>query len=272
VEATPLQLARIISGIASEGHLVRPHVVFPDQLPGDFRRDLYENLPGSGDVRLSIDPENWETITDGMAAVTQPGAFHTAGSAHLEGIDLAGKTGTAQVMSHQALDKTTKGHNTRPNVWFVGVVPRRNPELVVAVLWEHGEFSYYPARLGARFVASYVEKQRRLANNLVPVKAPAAPPVEVGAVWTTPDGQKNANGEQTAKLHAGKFYVGANGTVTQQTQQSGKTQPAKAGQSAPRAGTTQLIGGPKPNKPAPESARLSPQPALPGKPAQEKQQ
>jgi penicillin-binding protein 2 len=270
VEATPLQLARIIGGIASEGHLVRPHVVSPDQLPGEFKRDLYENLPGSGDVNIPIDPENWEIITDGMAAVTQPALFHTAGSAHLEGIDLAGKTGTAQVMSHQALDKTNKGHNTRPNVWFVGVVPRRNPELVVAVLWEHGEFSYYPARLGARFVAAYVEKQRRLANNLMPVKAPAQPPVEVGAVWTTPDGQKNAKGEDTAKLHAGKFYVGPNGTVTQAV--PGKAQPAKTAQNTPRSGTAQLTGAPKPNKPAPESARLNAEPPLPAKAPQVKQQ
>lgn len=262
VAATPLQLARIIAGIASGGHLVRPHVVFPDQLPAEFRRDLYENLPGSGDVTIPIDPQNWVTITDGMAAVTQPGAFHTAGSAHLEGIDLAGKTGTAQVMSHEALAKTDKGHHTRPNVWFVGVVPRRNPELVVAVLWEHGEFSYYPARLGARVVAAYVEKQRRLAHNLEPVKAPAPPPVEVGAVWTTPEGQKNTNGDQTAKLHAGKFYVGPNGTVTQPNE---KAQPAKTAQRATRTGTARITGDPKPGKPAPESARLNTEAALPEK-------
>ena len=107
-----------------------------------------------------------------MAAVTQPGAFHTAGSAHLEGIDLAGKTGTAQLMSHEALGKTNKGRSTLPNVWFVGVTPRRNPELVVAVLWQNGEFSYYPARLGARVVAAYVEKKRRLEKNLTPPKTP----------------------------------------------------------------------------------------------------
>jgi penicillin-binding protein 2 len=267
VEATPLQLARIIGGIASDGHLVRPHVVFPDQLSGDFRRDLYETLSGSGDVNIPIDPENWETITDGMAEVTQPGYFHTAGSAHLEGIDLAGKTGTAQVMSHQALDKTNKGHNTRPNVWFVGVVPRRNPELVVAVLWEHGEFSYYPARLGARFVAAYVEKQRRLANNLVPVKVPAQPPVEVGAVWTTPDGAPKANGEQTAKLHAGKFYVGPNGVVTQPAEKS----PATKTQSTRPSRSAQLTDVPSPLKPARESAKLHEMPALPEKTAEVKQ-
>ncbi|MGA8672401.1 MAG: penicillin-binding protein 2 [Terracidiphilus sp.] len=209
VEATPIQLARIIGGIASGGHLVRPHTVFPDELPEDFRRAMQDAYPGSGKVDIPIDPENWEIITDGMAQVTVPALYHTAGSAHLEGIDLAGKTGTAQLMSHQALDKTGKGKVTRPNVWFVGVVPRRNPELVVAVLWQNGEFSYYPARLGARVVAAYVEKQRRLANNLQLQKAATpAKPVEVGAVWTTPDpAGKNKTGGDIGRIHTGRFFV-----------------------------------------------------------------
>ena len=112
VEATPIQLARIIGGIASGGHMVRPHAVFPDQLPDDFRRALTDTYPGSGKADIPIDPENWETITDGMAEVTQPGLYHTAGARALEGIDFAGKTGTAQVMSHEALDKTAKGKIT----------------------------------------------------------------------------------------------------------------------------------------------------------------
>jgi penicillin-binding protein 2 len=219
VQATPLQLARIIAGIASGGHLVRPHVVFPDQLDPTFHKDLLEELPGSGDVNIPIDPDNWVTITDGMAEVTQPGYFHTAGSAHLEGIDLAGKTGTAQVMSHEALAKTNKGVNTRPNVWFIGVTPRRNPELVVAVLWQNGEFSYYPARLGARVVAAYVEKQRRLANNLMPEKKPAPPPAEVGAVWSVPNASPDASGAQ--KVQGGHFFVGSSGIVAQKAAQAG---------------------------------------------------
>ncbi|MGD0788692.1 MAG: penicillin-binding protein 2 [Terracidiphilus sp.] len=213
VEATPLQLARIIGGIASGGHMVRPHVVFPDKLPDDFRKALPDSFPGSGEVNLPIDPENWVTITDGMAQVTEPGYFHTAGSAHLEGIDFGGKTGTAQVMSHQALDKTAKGKSTKPNVWFVGVTPRRNPELVVAVLWQNGEFSYYPARIGAKVVAAYVEKQRRLAKNLQPVKAAAS--VEMSAVWTVPPPDSTAAGQrgQTARMQSGSFLVGGDGQV-----------------------------------------------------------
>jgi penicillin-binding protein 2 len=213
VEATPLQLARIIGGIASGGHLVRPHVVFPDKLPDDFRNALKDSFPGTGDAYVPMDPQNWTIITDGMAAVTEPAYFHTAGSAHLEGIDIAGKTGTAQQMSHAALEKTAKGKSTYPNVWFVGVVPRRNPELVVAVLWQQGEFSYYPARLGAQVIAAYVDKKRREAGNLPPEKAAATTqkPVEVGAVWTAPDGKKGAG---AARIDSGHFYIDGRGDVT----------------------------------------------------------
>src|SRR5579863_3269928 len=202
VEATPIQLARIIAGIASGGHMVRPHSVFPDELPDDYGRALDDTYPGAGKVDIPLDPANWEIITDGMAEVTMPGnRFHTAGGEHLEGIDFAGKTGTAQVMSHEALDKTAKGKVTRPNVWFVGITPRRNPELVVAVLYQNGDKSWFAARIGARVVEAYVEKQRRLMHNLPPLKEAATPPkpVEVSAVWTTPeDVAQNMETGQTA--------------------------------------------------------------------------
>ncbi|HWA96329.1 MAG TPA: penicillin-binding protein 2 [Terracidiphilus sp.] len=205
VQATPLQLARIIGGIASGGHLVRPHVVFQDQLSPNFREYINETYPGSGDKYIPIDPDNWVTITDGMAQVTQPGAFHTASSAHLDGIDLAGKTGTAQVVGHDTLGREAKEHRFQPNVWFVGVTPRRNPELVVAVLWQNGVFSGYPARIGAKVVAAYVEKQRRLAHNLQPNQPLDTKPAEVGAVWSAPE--VNKAGKVEARLGGGHFFV-----------------------------------------------------------------
>jgi len=159
------------------------------------------DMPGTeGTLTLFVDDEQ---VGQGTI-VTQPGYFHTAGSAHLEGIDFGGKTGTAQLMSHEALGKTTKGRSTNPNVWFVGVTPRRNPELVVAVLWQNGQFSYYPARIGAAVVSAYVEKQRRLANNLVPVKKAA--PVEMGAVWTVPDPASGAKAASD-RVKTGNFLV-----------------------------------------------------------------
>jgi penicillin-binding protein 2 len=204
IEATPIQLARYISGVASDGHMVRPHVVFPDEVPAQYRQEILDSHPGSGNAYVPISTDTWMTITNAMAQVTEPGPFHTAVSAHLNGIDLAGKTGTAETISDAAIKSGgLKGRTTVPNVWFVGVVPRRNPELVVAVLWMHGDFSYYAARIASRVVAAYVDKQRRMEHNLPPMdqaKQPQ-PPVEVGAVWSAP-GPRG-----THPIQAGHFFV-----------------------------------------------------------------
>ncbi len=187
IQVTPLQLARAISGIASGGVLRRPHVVFPSELGSGERLAVEESFPGSGDKRIALSPENWETITDAMANVTSS-PIGTAYAAHLEGVDFAGKTGTAQVMSHTALAKTSKGHNTEPNAWFVGVAPRRNPDIAVAVLWEHGNWGNNSAKLAAQVIAAYVNKQRSRAGNLMrvaevtqpvsPAKVPDQQPAE----------------------------------------------------------------------------------------------
>ncbi|HEU4634933.1 MAG TPA: penicillin-binding protein 2, partial [Edaphobacter sp.] len=112
VTATPLQLARALGGIASGGVLHRPHLVFPDEVPADELEAIHETFPGSGDKTVPLSTENWQTITDAMAQTTIPGGFDTAAPAHLEGIDFAGKTGTAQVMSHDALARSGGGHKT----------------------------------------------------------------------------------------------------------------------------------------------------------------
>ena len=166
VTATPIQLARALSGIASGGVLRRPHVVFPDEVPEQELSAIHDTFPGSGDATIPLTPENWQIITDGMAQATMPGGYNTAFASHLEGIDFAGKTGTAQVMSHDALARSGGGHKTQPNSWFVGMAPRRNPDIVVAVLWQNGDWGSNSAKLGAQIVNAFVEKQRKRENNL----------------------------------------------------------------------------------------------------------
>ncbi len=180
VALSPVQLVRAISGIASGGVLKRPHVVEPDQLPADFRQALYESYPGSGDETIPINPAVWQTITDGMALTTNSG---TAAASHLENIDFAGKTGTAQVVNHSAGMKSLGTGAERANAWFVGIAPRRNPDIAVVVLVEHGGWgAEASAPLAARVIEAFVDKQRRLDNNLQEAKAPSK--VEVGAVWS----------------------------------------------------------------------------------------
>jgi penicillin-binding protein 2 len=189
VAATPIQLARAIGAISSGGQLVRPHVAFPNELPANV-------VPASTvpeRVDVPIDPKNWEIITDAMADVVNPGG--TAALSHLQGIDFAGKTGSAQTISNALKAKMGAAGKTqfKDNGWFAGVEPRRNPEIVVCVLLEEGEHGYLAARAAAQVIRAYVEEKQRAQPKLAGEKKR----VEVGAVWATPD----------EELKAGKFVV-----------------------------------------------------------------
>jgi penicillin-binding protein 2 len=86
----------------------------------------------------------------------------------------------------------------KDNGWFVGVEPRRNPEIVVAALFEEGEHGSETAHVVAKVIQAFVEKQRRQPTKMAKTSAPA----EIGAVWTTPD----ADGDHQ-QLQAGHFFV-----------------------------------------------------------------
>jgi penicillin-binding protein 2 len=184
VTTTPLQLARTIGGITMGGILYRPHVVDLSKLPPGH--------PGVSDntgvTRVAIDTKNWVTITDGMSKVLLPGG--TASSAHLVGVDMGGKTGSAQVISN-ALRKASKvklSSDFNDNGWFVGVAPRRNPEIVVAVLFQGGEHGTFAARLASQVIKAYVDKQRRVRNNPTLFSDKIDPgSIPVAAFWHTPE-------------------------------------------------------------------------------------
>jgi penicillin-binding protein 2 len=175
VTVTPIQLARALSGVASGGVLRRPHVVFPDEVPAELRKAISENFPGSGDKTIQLSTSNWQLITDAMAQTTITG---TAAAVHMANIDFAGKTGTAQLVSQNFGAKGMGSGANRANAWFVGMAPRRNPDIVVAVLVEHGGFGgAASAPLAAQVVNAFVTKKRKQENNLyvAEVPKPAAP-------------------------------------------------------------------------------------------------
>jgi penicillin-binding protein 2 len=180
VAATPMQLARAIGAITSDGVLRRPHTVFPDEMPAQFKPAAFRES-----TTVPIDPANWELITDAMALV--PTATGTAGSAHLEGIDFAGKTGSAQTMSNALAQRLGHSHSMKDNAWFVGVTPRRNPELVVAVLFEGGEHGQFAARMAAQVVKAYVMKQRSKETKMAAAPHRGPQNVELAGFWGIPD-------------------------------------------------------------------------------------
>jgi penicillin-binding protein 2 len=192
VTVSPIQLARTIGGITMGGTFYRPHVVNPEQLPEQFKNTAAQVMPDV--VHVPIDPQNWITITNAMAGVVNPASPGqpdpgTAPSAHILGVDFAGKTGSAQVVSNMfRKSKGGAGKQFNDNSWFVGVTPRRNPEIVVAVLFEGGEHGKLAARLAAQIVRAYVEKQRRIRNNPMLFSDKADPgSVPIAGFWNQPD-------------------------------------------------------------------------------------
>lgn len=211
VAVTPIQLARAIAAITTGGTLVRPHVVAPDQLPPDWQSPSDNNVPLVS--HLPIDPQNWITITDAMGNVVSP--IGTAFASHLQGIDFAGKTGSAQVVSN-AFRKSKAGASSvyKDNGWFVGVTPRRNPEIVVALLIEQGEHGPIAAQLASKVIKAFVEKQRRIHNNPTLFSDKVDPSsVPLAAVWnsTGPDDHEQepveAGNVPEDRLQGGTFKI-----------------------------------------------------------------
>jgi penicillin-binding protein 2 len=119
VITTPLQLARMIGGIAMGGVFKQPH--------------LLKDAPNVGEERFALSEPTVEKITDAMYGVVNEDGG-TARNVRLPGIEVSGKSGTAQVIGYATREKFGKQKKFEDNAWFVGYAPKRNPEIVVAVL------------------------------------------------------------------------------------------------------------------------------------------
>jgi len=193
VATTPVQLMRAISAISMDGRMVVPHVVNPTELPSGM-----VNVQQYTEVKsIPIDPNGWTTITDAMARVLLPEG--TAPSAHIPGIDIAGKTGSAQIVSLALRAKHENNEEFAQNGWFVGFTPRRNPEIVVCVLFQGGEHGKLAARLATQVIKAYVDKQQRQPTKMAEDKKPA----EIGALWSAPD----EHGHGSDSFQAGHYFV-----------------------------------------------------------------
>jgi penicillin-binding protein 2 len=188
VATTPVQLMRAISAISMDGRMVVPHVASPTGLPPEY----LETHHYTDVTNIPINPDGFNLITDAMARVLLPEG--TAPSAHVPGVDIAGKTGSAQIVSLavRALHQNNEALNQ--NGWFVGFTPRRNPDIIVAVLFEGGEHGKLAARLATQVIKAYVDKQRRQPTKV----ASGSGKVDVGAVWSGESGGED-------DLHGGHF-------------------------------------------------------------------
>jgi penicillin-binding protein 2 len=194
ITVTPVQLLRAISAISMGGKMTVPHVTNPSDLPKNYTEAAH--FTDVTDVPL--DPEGWNYITDAMERVLEPGG--TSPLAAIKGIEIAGKTGSAQVVSLENRAKHKDNADLAQNGWFVGFTPRRNPDVVVCVLFQGGEHGRLAARLATQVIKAYVDKQRRTPTKMVEQPKPDGK-VDIGGLWSDPDG----NGHDA--LQGGRFVM-----------------------------------------------------------------
>jgi len=124
---TPLQVARLLTAVATEGILWKPRLVQRVESP-DGRLLYSEPSRLTGYVELS--PAVWGFLQRSLWGVVNDGG--TGAAARLPGIEVAGKTGTAQIIAH------SDARRGQDHAWFAAYAPASDPQVVVVVFVERG--------------------------------------------------------------------------------------------------------------------------------------
>jgi penicillin-binding protein 2 len=136
---TPIQLAVMIAAVANEGTRYKPKFIKGIETPEG--RIIDEPKAEILD-RFTIGKRNIEIVKNGLWKVvnSQRG---TAWRSKIDGIEMCGKTGTAQVVGRKKgeTERSEKGRpaHLRPHAWFVAYAPAQDPKIAVSVIVEHGE-------------------------------------------------------------------------------------------------------------------------------------
>ena len=142
---TPLQLADAYSWLINGGVWHQPHLV----KGGKYAE---RSWPLSPDDVQKVIYGTWGVVNEGGTGVR----------ARLPGLDVCGKTGTAQLASAAFLKGKT-GKEYKDNAWFVGFAPREAPEIVVVALYDHGGHGQFAAPIVRDVLKAYFDKKARLA-------------------------------------------------------------------------------------------------------------
>jgi penicillin-binding protein A len=126
VTASPLQMAMVASAIANKGVLMRPYITDALQSPTNL-----ETLQSGSPEELgqAVSQTTAAGVTRLMVATVENG---TATPAAIPGVQVAGKTGTAQSGLTQ-----TNGQEVPPYAWFVSFAPAYAPKVAVCVMIQH---------------------------------------------------------------------------------------------------------------------------------------
>jgi penicillin-binding protein 2 len=131
---TILNMAKFYTALATDGYAAKPEIV---------------RVKPEREQIMKLTPQQMEQVRAALVGVVDAG-----GTAHLsaiQGVQLAGKTGTAQTGT---LDASGKELN---HAWFVGFAPASDPKIVVAVMIEFGGHGTRAAAIASKIIAAYLK-------------------------------------------------------------------------------------------------------------------
>ncbi len=193
VLVTALQMAMAYNSIALDGKVMKPFLIKrvlnqESKTLQEFEPEVLRDATQENEFGVIIPQEHFKTVKEGMRRVVH-GERGTARGARIDGIEMAGKTGTTQVRSWSA-DEIYDRCDARPvfqrhHGWFVAFAPVQNPEITVAVLAQHScSGSRGAAPVGRDVIKAYFEKYhpeliKAAVEKKARLKAPASQPPAV---------------------------------------------------------------------------------------------
>ncbi len=142
LSATPLQMITAVSAIGNGGNVIRPHLLREVQ---DSHGNVLQQFEKSVQSVVPVEPEYLQIVQDAMHASVTRGV---AQNAAVPGLEVAGKTGTAEFGPARPGSQET-------HAWFVGFAPYDEPEIAVVVFLERGVGGSDAAPAGSKILDYY---------------------------------------------------------------------------------------------------------------------
>jgi penicillin-binding protein 2 len=180
---TVLQMAALYAAIANGGKLWLPQIVDHVEAPDG---QVLEEFPPRVRREISVSADNLALVRQALVGVVNE-PKGTAYKARSGDVELAGKTGTAQVHGRRS---DAGGYEGTEHAWFVGFAPAGRPKIAIAVLVEHGGHggdvsapvaveivdNYFNTVAPADKAAPHLGLPRRRGGAAIPTGETAAPP------------------------------------------------------------------------------------------------
>ena len=188
VTVTPISMAVMMATVANGGTRITPHLLKAVNLDGTGFTPYTPPEPHS-EVPLSETTRS--VLRDGLWNVVNRAG--TGGRARIEGRDVIGKTGTAQVISYAGREAAgDTDRDLRAHGWFVFAAPVGAPEIAGVVFGEHAEHGSWTAPIARHVMDTYFAKQEGRPLPVLPLPAspvpvpPVVPPVVPLVAATNP--------------------------------------------------------------------------------------